>query len=153
MLTRLHQSFSIKGIVSLIIKNSTTMVALRATDVPLRTHDGGATWTPLTNCAKISTPGYTRSGSYSWSGNTLVLFGRDNGAPSRGEYASFVWRSTDDGDTSVASFFSVFHCFANVSLSLSLLLFWHTPTHDRACHVVFVLAPYVPVVVFSPEAH
>ncbi len=41
------------------------------------------------------------SGSYSWSGKTLVLHGKDMGAPNRGEYAGFVWRTKDDGDTFV----------------------------------------------------
>jgi len=85
---------------SLIIKDSRTMILLRSgNDVPLRTKDGGASWQPLTSAARISTSGYSRSGSYSWSGNTLELHGRDLGAPLRGMYGGFVWKSSDDGDT------------------------------------------------------
>jgi hypothetical protein len=75
------------------------MVMLRTGDVPLRTNDGGKSWLPLTSAATISTGGYSRAGSYSWSGKTLVIHGSDNGAPGRGEYAGYVWSSKDDGDT------------------------------------------------------
>lgn len=92
--TGLEGSFS-----SLIAKDAKTMLLLRNGDVPLRTRDGGASWQPLKNCASISTGGYTRAGSYSWSGNTLVIHGRDTGAPTRGQYGSYVWKSRDDGDT------------------------------------------------------
>jgi len=84
---------------SLAVKDSQTMILLRGNDVPLRTKDGGSSWHPLQNCANISTPGYTRSGEYSWTGRTLVIHGRDNSAPSRGQRASFVWKTVDDGDT------------------------------------------------------
>jgi len=84
---------------SLIVKDSTIMIMLRDDDVPVRTKDGGTSWQPLTSAAKISTSGYTRSGSYSWSAKTLVLHGRDVSAPARGIYAGYVLKSRDDGDT------------------------------------------------------
>jgi hypothetical protein len=34
----------------------------------------------------------------SWSGKTLVLHGNDRGAIGRGEYGTYVWKSTNDGN-------------------------------------------------------
>jgi len=82
---------------SLTIKDSKTMIMMRNHDVPLRTQDGGKSWKALQSCAKVSS--YTNIGTYSWTGKTLVMHGKDSGAPRRGEYASFVWKSSDDGDT------------------------------------------------------
>ena len=83
---------------SLVIKDSNTMIMLRSGDVPLRTSNGGKTWKKLGSAAKVSTT-YSQSAVYSWSGKTLMMHGKDQSAPSRGEYAAFVWKSTDDGDT------------------------------------------------------
>jgi hypothetical protein len=83
--------------VDLLIKNSQLMVMLRDGDVPLRTQDGGKNWSPLAS-AKFP-KGATVGGSYSWSGNTLVVHGRDMSAPARGAYAGFVYKSVTDGDT------------------------------------------------------
>lgn len=89
------------GVSALVIKDSTTMIALRQGDVPLRTVDGGKSWAALTHwlVKKFSTSGYSRSASFSWSGKTLVIYGRDEGAPNRGEYAGYVLKSQDDGTT------------------------------------------------------
>jgi hypothetical protein len=85
----------------LLIKDSTTMFMLRGGAVPLRTKDSGASWQELSSLSK--TPlfqyGATMDGSLSWSGNTFVLSGNDGGAIARKQYGTFVWKSTDDGDT------------------------------------------------------
>ena len=59
------------------------MIMLRGNDVPLRTRDGGNTWTPLSNFPNVSMGSYTRKGSYSWSGRTFVVHGVDRNAPKR----------------------------------------------------------------------
>ena len=85
----------------LCIKDSQTMILIRDGEVPLRTKDCGKTWLPLTAASRLFDGGARAmvSGSYSWSGRTLELHGKDLSAPSRGEYAGFVWRSFDDGDS------------------------------------------------------
>jgi len=85
----------------LCIKDSETMILIRDGAVPLRTKDAGKTWQPLTGAARLFAAGAHPivSGSYSWSGRTLELHGKDLAAPARGEYAGFVWRSSDDGET------------------------------------------------------
>jgi len=85
----------------LVIKDAQTMILIRGGAVPLRTTDGGKTWLPLSGAGRLFAAGAhpTVSGSYSWSGKTLELHGKDPSAPSRGEYAGFVWRSQDDGDS------------------------------------------------------
>ena len=79
--------------VDLIIKDATTMVMLRSGDVPLRTKDGGRSWAPLASAAGKLPKGGTSAGSYSWSGKTLVIHGKDMSAPARGEYAGYVIKS------------------------------------------------------------
>ena len=54
--------------------------------------------TELTACAPLFKYGATMAGSLSWSGATLVLSGADLSAVGRGEYATAVWKSTNDGD-------------------------------------------------------
>lgn len=81
----------------LLIKDSKVMILLRSGTVPLRTMDGGDTWTELTNCQPLYRGGNVQ-GSYSWTGNTVVLIQTDNGAPSRGERGSYVWKSKNDGN-------------------------------------------------------
>ena len=49
------------------------MFMLRQGQVPLRTQDGGSTWTELTACTKLFANGATMDGSLSWTGKTLVL--------------------------------------------------------------------------------
>jgi len=83
----------------LVIKDSKTMFMMRAGQVPLRTTDGGSTWKPLTNTAPLFVGGATFTASLSWTGNTLVIHGSDRSAIGRQEYGSFVWKSTDDGET------------------------------------------------------
>ncbi len=85
----------------LCIKDSQTMILIRSGAVPLRTKDGGKTWQPLTATSRLFDAGAHAivSGSYSWSGRTLELHGKDMSAPSRAQYAGFVWRSFDDGDS------------------------------------------------------
>jgi len=80
----------------LLIKNSKVMILLRSGAVPLRTMDSGNTWIELTNCQPLYKGGNVQ-GSYSWSGNTVVLIQTDSGAPSRGERGSYVWKSSNDG--------------------------------------------------------
>ena len=48
--------------------------------------------------APLFAHGATMDGSLSWSGKTLVLTGADLSAIGRGEYATAVWKSTNDGD-------------------------------------------------------
>ena len=90
------------GVTSLAIKDSKTMIAVRGQNrVPLRTQDGGASWAPLSDPLVVkytaSSFQYSFSGSFSWSGNTFEMHGRDMTAPSRGEYAGFLIKSKDDG--------------------------------------------------------
>eukprot|EP01047_Picozoa_sp_COSAG01_P088577 COSAG01_NODE_20906_length_928_cov_2.230398_1_plen_117_part_00 len=76
------------------------MVLLRQNGVPLRTTDGAKTWTPLSSFpANISSPQYSRSALYSWSGETLVVYGRDPTAPMRQQFPTYVTATTDDGDS------------------------------------------------------
>ena len=74
------------------------MFMLRSGAVPLRTRDGGLSWHELGACAPLFKHGATMAGSLSWSGATLVLSGADLSAVGRGEYATAVWKSTNDGD-------------------------------------------------------
>ena len=82
----------------LLVKSSEVMFMLRSGAVPLRTRDGGASWHELAACAPLFKHGATLEGSLSWSGGTLVLSGADLSAVGRGEYATAVWKSTNDGD-------------------------------------------------------
>ena len=85
---------------SIHIKDSQTMILLRMGAPPLRTKDGGTTWAPLQNYPNISSGGgVTQAGSLSWSGNTFVVHGRDPSGPSCGRVATYVFASTDDGDS------------------------------------------------------
>ena len=82
---------------SLEIKDSTTMILLRASDLPLRTKDGGATWQPLESVAGVKDS--LRAFRYSWTGKTLVMFANGGTQSARHPHTAYVWRSTDDGDT------------------------------------------------------
>jgi len=82
----------------LLIKDSSTLFMIRKAAVPLRTTDGGETWTELTAAAPLFKFGATFDGSISWSGRTLVLSGADLGAVDRGTYGTAVWKSSNDGD-------------------------------------------------------
>ena len=84
----------------LIVKDAKTMFMLRKGLVPLRTQDGGSTWTPLSSPAmtQLFAHGVTMDGALSWTGKTLVLTGADLSAVGRGERATSVWKSTNDGD-------------------------------------------------------
>ena len=55
------------------IRNSSHMIVTRNNDVPLRTKDGGATWTPMESCRLVAN--FHHGMLYSWSGNTLILMG------------------------------------------------------------------------------
>jgi len=83
----------------LIVKDSQVMFMVRNGAVPLRTTDGGLTWTELTSAAPLYKYGATLDASLSWSGNTLVLHGVDTSAIGRGEYGTSVWKSCDAGNT------------------------------------------------------
>ena len=65
------------------------MLVMRDGDVPLRTRDGGATWTPLASVAAIAR--HSPAAAYSWSGKTLAL--------SAVVGQTVVWVSSDDGDS------------------------------------------------------
>ena len=82
----------------LVVKDARVMFMLRSGAVPLRTRDGGLSWHELGACAPLFKHGATMAGSLSWSGATLVLSGADLSAVGRGEYATAVWKSTNDGD-------------------------------------------------------
>ena len=75
------------------------MIMLLPKDSSVRTRDGGKTWTRWT---PLTTQTFTREGLYrlySWSGNTFVVFGRNVTAPLRQEYPTYVYTTTDDGDS------------------------------------------------------
>jgi len=81
----------------LAVINSDVMFLLRDA-VPLRTTDGGKTWTELTSAAplfKYAAP----SMSVSWSGKTLVLHGVDHSAIERGAAGAMVFKSINNGDS------------------------------------------------------
>jgi photosystem II stability/assembly factor-like uncharacterized protein len=95
----------------LVIKDENTMFLLRSKLVPLRTRDGGKTWTALDSFAPIVSVGF--SFDLSWSGKTIVVHGCRFGSTNSGctfdpasiaqggEKAFYVWRSVDDGDSFV----------------------------------------------------
>jgi len=83
----------------LLVKDKSTMFMLRSGAVPLRTQDGGSTWQELSACAPLFKYGATMDGSISWTGKTFVLTGVDLSAIQRKQYGTYVWKSTDDGDT------------------------------------------------------
>jgi len=82
-----------------LIKDSKTMFMMRSGAVPLRTSDGGASWTELTAAAPLFKYGATLDGVLSWTGKTLVLSGFDGSAVKRGVRGTHLWKSTDDGNT------------------------------------------------------
>lgn len=81
----------------LYIKDVSTMFLLRNNQVPLRTRDGGKTWSPLASFEAIASSGFVFD--ISWSGKTIVVHGLDKSAIAQGRKAPFAWRSVDDGDT------------------------------------------------------
>ena len=83
----------------LVIKNSSTMFRTRSGQVPLRTTDAGKTWIPLNSLAPIASVGFAMD--LSWSGKTMIVHGFDAANIKQGKKGTFVWRSTDDGDTFV----------------------------------------------------
>jgi len=74
---------------SIVIKDSKTMLVMRNGDVPLRTTDGGGSWTRLGSVENVAR--YGLGAAYSWSGKTLALSGVAG--------QLFVWISRDDGDS------------------------------------------------------
>jgi len=89
---------SVSAFTSLEVISSEVMFLMRDTAVPLRTTDGGHTWTELTSAAPLfKYAGFSMS--VSWSGKTLVLSGSDKSAIGRGEFGTHVWKSTDNGDS------------------------------------------------------
>ena len=84
---------------SLHIKDSKTMILLRQNAAPLRSQDGGKKFAPLRNFPNVNCAQYSRKGEYSWSGETLVVYGRDPTAPTRGQFPTYVLATTDDGET------------------------------------------------------
>ena len=85
---------------SLHIKDSRTMILLRQNAAPLRSQDGGKTFAPLLKFPNnVTSPNYSRKGEYSWSGETLVVYGRDPTAPARDQFPTYVLATTDDGET------------------------------------------------------
>ena len=83
----------------LIIKDSQTMImASRINNATmLRTQDGGTSWHTLPSTSSLIP--WQVSGSYSWTGKTLVVSGGDASRPAQGKQAAFVFKSTDDGDS------------------------------------------------------
>ena len=73
----------------LVIKDSQTMIVMRNGDVPLRTRDGGKTWSRLGSVQNIAK--HSPYAVYSWSGKTLAL--------STVVGQMVIWISNDDGDT------------------------------------------------------
>jgi len=82
----------------LVIKDTTTMIAVRTGEVPLRTRDGGVTWLPLTSLAPVARFGGLGM-AYSWTGKTLALSGAGGSQSAEHPHAAVVWTSSDDGDT------------------------------------------------------
>jgi len=83
---------------ALTVISSNVMFLLRGGSVPLRTTDGGKTWTELTSAAPLFKYGATLELTTSWSGKTLVFHGNDHSAIQRGEYGTKVWKSINNGD-------------------------------------------------------
>ena len=79
------------------IRNSTHMIVTRNNDVPLRTKDGGATWTPMESCRLVAN--FRQGMGYSWTGETLILMGAGGAPTADHPHAPFVWVSKDDGET------------------------------------------------------
>jgi len=73
----------------LVIRDSHTMLVMRHGDVPLRTRDGGLSWTRLGSLEALRDHG--PGALYSWSGKTLAL--------SAVVGQTSIWVSRDDGDT------------------------------------------------------
>ena len=84
---------------SLSIKDSQTMLLVRDRPLlPLRTTDGGKTWAPLTSLAAIAADRSIKF-LWSWTGKTLALYGAGGTQSDDHPHPSYVWVSTDDGDT------------------------------------------------------
>jgi len=81
----------------LAIKNSTHMIVGRSNDVPLRTTDGGSSFTPMESCRLLSNFRYGIG--YSWTGDTLIIMGSGGTQTDEHPHAPFVWASKDDGAT------------------------------------------------------
>jgi len=73
------------------------MIVTRNNNVPLRTKDGGATWTPMESCRLVANFRYGML--YSWSAETLVMMGSGGAMTTDHPHAPFVWVSKDDGET------------------------------------------------------
>ena len=86
---------------SLVVKDSKTMFLCVQGAPPLRTQDGGQSWTTLSSpkLARLYKYGATFDASLSWTGKTLVLHGVDLSAVDRRERATIVWKTVDDGET------------------------------------------------------
>ena len=72
---------------------------LLVNDSPIRTRDGGKSWSPLGSFPNVTSQKHTRTGLYSWTGKTFVVFGRDITAPERQEYPTYIYATTDEGNT------------------------------------------------------
>eukprot|EP00937_MAST-01D_sp_MAST-1D-sp2_P005083 g5083.t1 len=81
----------------LVIKNSSTMIAVRNGAVPLRTFDSGGTWQPLDSTMLVAS--FSHGVLWSWTGNTLIMLGSGGSQSDEHPHAAYVWKSTDDGDT------------------------------------------------------
>merc|ERR1712166_392695 len=81
----------------LAIKNSTHMIVGRSNDVPLRTTDGGSSFTPMESCRLLANFRYGIG--YSWTGDTLIIMGSGGTQTDEHPHAPFVWASKDDGAT------------------------------------------------------
>jgi hypothetical protein len=79
------------------IRNSTHMIVTRNSDVPLRTVDGGANWTPVESCRLVANMGHGML--YSWTAETLIMMGSGGTPTADHPHAPFVWVSKDDGET------------------------------------------------------
>jgi hypothetical protein len=75
----------------------TTVNSVQTMKVPLRSVDGGATWTTMGSCAPVATFAHTLV--YSWSGETLVMMGSGGSQTTDHPHAAFLWVSKDDGET------------------------------------------------------
>lgn len=82
----------------MVFKDSQNWIVTRSNDVPLRTKDGGATWTPMTGQVELVAKMH-HGMIYSWTTKTLIIMGAGGTQSTDHPHAAFVWMSKDDGET------------------------------------------------------
>ena len=82
----------------LVFKDANNWIVNRNNDVPLRTKDAGATWTPMTGQVELVAK-MNHGMIYSWTTKTLIMMGAGGTQSADHPHAAFVWMSKDDGET------------------------------------------------------